>query len=331
MPHTYNNDNNNNNILLIFLLRDFSMQRIRKKNPLVKKPTTENLAAANESENMGNGCTKNVRRLNKNTVAPKHPAKFEAKFINNHVTSTPKASTNPFECDENESSNENNTPSTSVTLRQPSTRTHLSTRKLSNRSIATENPSKYKIENAKEINLAAQIDTNSIIFDKSETVCSKAPKPFVRSVSVDSASDKSVQIDSKRFSTTINRFFRSKQNSASTPNINGTENNLKLTKLYNRLSGSVQTLFQGNLSSVKKRNFSASDTNLSVNRKLNGNCRLSHQQLIDNDYCPSVLYNRKARRSSNERGADKSQIARWKDQLWMKFSRKKSDPRARKA
>lgn len=288
---------------------------------------------------MGNGCTK---RLNKNTVAPKHTPSTtpnHKSFIDNHrnhVTSTPKKrSTNPFEWDEND---EQNTPSTSIAFRckpaaKQSTLT-TNTRKLSNRSIATENPSKYNENKSKTVKVNETIDTNSIIFDKCEPIVvrPKPPKPFIRSTSIDS--DNSLQTDGRRqFSKNINRFFRSSQNLASTSN-DRPENSVSIKKIYNRFSGSVQTLFQGNMSAIRKRNFSASDTNLtnlSVNKKMNGNCRLSQQELIDNDYCPSVLYNRKVRRSSNEKPADSSQIARWKNQLWTKFSRKKMDPSSRKS
>lgn len=202
-------------------------------------------------------------------------------------------------------------------------------------------------------NLSSCIDSKSIIFDKTDSKSTIAHRPpyISRSISVDSSSDKSDEKTSegKRFATAaahLQRLFKSNQNlttSASSPTIASTAKNddrsgggggaggsLSFPKLYHRFSGSVQSLFANNLQNNRKRNLSASDTNLNrIHRRCSG---LSQQQLIDNDYCPSVFYNRKARKSYSEKNLDKTQtFSRWKNQLWLKFSRKKSNPSARKS
>lgn len=202
-------------------------------------------------------------------------------------------------------------------------------------------------------NLSSCIDTKSIIFDKTDSTSTAAQRPsrISRSISVDSSSDKSDEksSDGKRFATAaahLQRLFKSNQNLSSTAASSpspittptakhdagggGGGGSLSFPKLYHRLSGSVQSLFANNLQNNRKRNLSASDTNLNrIHRRCSG---LSQQQLIDNDYCPSVFYNRKARKSYSEKNLDKTQtFSRWKNQLWLKFSRKKSNPSARKS
>lgn len=308
----------------------FYLQRQRKRFPPPRKPIKTPIE--NTTETMGNGCSKNIRRLNKNTVAPNHiaststPVKAEyAEPIKFHRTHNLANKSNHTEV----------TPSTSTSINQRINQTTTPRLELSNHTGKTDarNPLSSSNRKSEAFDLASCIDTKSIIFDKSET---KPPiKPsFVRSASVDSSSDKSVQSSEvRKFTAHLHRLFKSNQNltnTTTTPNATHRTNdsNISFPKLYHRFSGSVQSLFSGNLNNNRKRNLSASDTNLNrINR-----CAMTQQQLIDNDYCPSVLYNRKARKSCSEKNLDKTQtFSRWKNQLWMKFSRKKSDPSARKS
>ncbi|XP_055321737.1 protein unc-13 homolog 4B isoform X2 [Sitodiplosis mosellana] len=299
-------------------------QRQRKNSPAPRIPIKT--PKENTTETMGNGCSKNVRRLNKNTVAPNHVASTSTTPIIAHYAEPIKLhSTHSLA---NKSINEV-TPSTSTstssnrrvqntTPRLELYHTHIEKTDARN----TQSSSNFDSE---AFNLASCIDTKSIIFDKSET---KATKPLcVRSSSVDSSSNKSVQrSEVNKFTAHLHRLFRSNQNLASSPTANATaknEANVSFPKLYRRFSGSVQSLFNSNLNNNRKRNLSASDTNLNrINR-----CAMTQQQLIDNDYCPSVLYNRKARKSYSEKNLEKTQtFSRWKNQLWLKFSRKRTDP-----
>lgn len=288
---------------------------------------------------MGNGCSKNVRRLNKNTVAPNQITSTSTPIIAHYAEPIKLHSAQKL-ADKSIVHNEV-TPSTSMSS-QPSRRVQNTT--TPRLELSTTHTEKTDIRNTQSsstfdseaFNIASCIDTKSIIFDKSET---KAAKPlFVRSASVDSSSDRSVQSNEvKKFTAHLHRFFRSNQNlstttaAAVTATPNATtknEGNISFPKLYHRFSGSVQSLFNSNLNSNRKRNLSASDTNLNrINR-----CAMTQQQLIDNDYCPSVLYNRKARKSYSEKNLDKTQtFSRWKNQLWLKFSRKRSNPSVRKS
>lgn len=296
----------------------FLSQRIAQRNR--KKYSAPKRFTIDENENMGNGCSKNIRRLNKSTVVPEQIA---------HSSKTiPVIPSTSSKSHFNKTSYEENLPSTSIIEPQPV----QNPSKSNTIAVSSKSPEKLKYfaNSSKASFLVATIDTNSIIFDKSEskTDLRESKPPISRSISIDSSSDKSTQSESKKFSTNIHRLFKSNQNLTQT---NGkSDSNRNLSKLYHRLSGSVQTLFKGNLNNMRKRNFSASDTNLSVN-KINDRCALSQQQLIDNDYCPSVFYNRKARKSCSERNIDKNQFMRWKNQLWMKFSRRKSQPSVRKS
>lgn len=280
---------------------------------------------------MGNGCTKNIQRLNKNSVAPNHKSNPPNTSNESHPNSTEpnlnrssttnnipkKRSTNPFEEDTSDTDSfllSDPLPSTSSALAEPSI--HSKSRTLA---------SPLSHENRTKINrLTSPIDTNSIIFDKTDKLGPKIIKSpqtprlsqFVRSSSFDSSSDKINQNEKKPFSSNIHRMFRSNMNISSITLNARNENSLKLTKLYHRLSGSVHSLFNGNLNNSRKRNLSASDTNLN---KMNGRCGMSQQQLIDNDYCPSVLYNRKERKSCNEKKKSKNPF-------WPIVFRKKSDP-----
>lgn len=288
---------------------------------------------------MGNGCSKNIRRLNKNTVAPNHVASTSTPIIAKYAEPVKFHSTQNLT---NKSIYNEVTPSTSTINQrvQNSTTPRLELFTHTGKTDA-KNPQNSSNFNSNAFDLASCIDTKSIIFDKSEI---KPRKPsFVRSASVDSSSDKSIQnSEVKKISVAhLHRLFKSNQNlttassssssSTSPPVTNATnknESNISFPKLYHRFSGSVQSLFNGNLNNNRKRNLSASDTNLNrINR-----CAMTQQQLIDNDYCPSVLYNRKARKSYSEKNLDKTQtFSRWKNQLWLKFSRKKADPSARKS
>lgn len=282
---------------------------------------------------MGNGCTKNIQRLKQNSIAPNHKSNPQITSNVSHPNSTKpnlnrsstthdipkKRSTNPFEEDTSDTDSfilSDPLPSTSCAPAEPSI--HSKSRTLA---------APLSHEHRTKINrLASPIDTNSIIFDKTDKLGAKIIKSpqtprlsqFVRSCSFDSSSDKIHQNEKKPFSSNIHRMFRSNMNISSITLSAKNENSLKLTKLYHRLSGSVHSLFNGNLNNNRKRNLSASDTNLNVN-KMNGRCAMSQQQLIDNDYCPSVLYNRKERKSCNEK-------KKAKNPFWPIVFRKKSDP-----
>lgn len=270
---------------------------------------------------MGNGCSKNIRRLNKNTIAPNPvttatPSPAIINYGEKKYHSIQNISTKPIQ---NES-----IPSTS-TLQNSMARREIQTNSISK--TDTRNTQRSSNVDSDVFNLDTH-DTHSIIFDKIESKSSR--QPFKRSISIDSSSDRSVQSETKKFTAHLHRLFKSNQNLTSTNCATPkTENNsISFPKLYHRFSGSLQTLFNGNLNNNRKRNLSASDTNLNrINR-----CAMSQQQLIDNDYCPSVLYNRKARKSYSEKNLDKTQtFSRWKNQLWLKFSRKKTNPSARKS
>lgn len=274
---------------------------------------------------MGNGCSKNIRRLNKNTVAPNDVATTSTSI--NAIYAQPSKFHRTKNVTNKNGSNEciasTSTANTRLSLapKLPSDAKTDTTRCTN----STNSPSKFDSE---AFDLASRIDTQSIIFDKSEV--NREKPPYSRSLSVDSSSNKSVQsVEVNKFTAHLHRLFKSNQNLASSTKATAkTDSNTTFPKLYHRFSGSVQSLFGGNLINNRKRNLSASDTNLNrINRSV-----LSQQQLIDNDYCPSVFYNRKARKSSCEKQLDAGQtFSRLKNQLWLKFSRKKSDPSARKS
>lgn len=279
---------------------------------------------------MGNGCSKNIRRLNKNTVAPNQvlnpPSPINvssnAEPIKCRVTQTFTHQPNRIEI-----APVDNKSATTSRLQTTSRHNNLATSSIGKTDVR-HSCSSSNVD-ADVFNFSSDIDAQSIIFDRNEP---KSTKPsFTHSISVDSSSYKSVKsAEAKRFSLYLNRLFKSNQNLTNTSNATTKhERNRSFPKLYHRLSGSVQSLFTGNLNSNRKRNLSASDTNLN---RINPRAALTQQQLIDNDYCPSVLYNRKARKSYSERNLDKTQtFSRWKNQLWLKFSRKKSNPTARKS
>lgn len=290
---------------------------------------------------MGNGCSK---RLNKTapssnrvidststplTITPVQPDKIQ------HTRSNAPTHSNRIEIGPAD-----RTPSTSSRLETTSRfqSTHVVAATSSNPFDQTDDarsPGRSSVFDSDAFNLSSCIDTTSIIFDKTEPNVKKPS--FTRSISVDSSSDKSEKSsESRRFSIQLHRLFKSNQNlttapspSSSSPTPKTDNANINIPKLYHRLSGSVQSLFNSNLSGIRKRNLSASDTNLNRIRSRGG---LSQQQLIDNDYCPSVLYNRNARKSYSEKNLDKTRtFSRWKNQLWLKFSRKRTSPSARKS
>lgn len=262
---------------------------------------------------MGNGCTKNIRTLNRNTVVPADVSKPATPIVVSQVE--------PIRINVTQSATRRN----SIDI-GPSTSSNRNVRQTSmyrtlNHSAKTDTRNTLSSSNFHTDNS----DITSIIFDKIEP---KTVKPYVaRSISIDSQSDrsaKSAEIKVNRFSTPLQRLFKSNQNlTTTTAPVTKSEN---VPKFYHRFSVSMQTLFNGNLSNNRKRNLSASDTSL------NKRFALSHQELIDNDYCPSVMYNRKARKSHNVKNVDKSQtFSRWTNQLLQKFTRRKSDPKARKS
>lgn len=162
------------------------------------------------------------------------------------------------------------------------------------------------------------IDENSILSDANDTprcsVTNLKPRPsFVRSASVDSATTDAI----------IRR--------ESVDDVQVKNENRNLSKLYRQISGSVQSLFQTNLNFNKKRQLSASDTNLNVCvQPKNNHLLLSQQQLIDSNYCPSVLYSRKSRKATSESNLGKIHtFHRWKNHLWLRMMRKKSDTSVR--
>lgn len=321
---------------------------------------------------MGNGCTRNLRRLNKSGVAPNPSSHSDGGSDN---TSLPKIIpanppddsdksphlVAPNHIDTNRRPNcieigpgESHKPFSGSRLQlassshheMPSTSQIGKTDQHNLRNTFYSSSSRASTFDSDAFNLSSCIDTKSIIFDKTESATTaRPPSHIARSMSVDSSSDKSDEksSDGKRFTAAaghLQRLFKSNQNlttltspPTTTPPAATVKNgggSLSFPKLYHRFSGSVQSLFGSNLQSNRKRNLSASDTNLNrINRRCNG---LSQQQLIDNDYCPSVFYNRKARKSYSEKNLDKTQtFSRWKNQLWLKFSRKKSNPSARKS
>lgn len=283
---------------------------------------------------MGHGCTKNIQRVNKTSVAPNH--KTNSQFTSN--TSHPKltkpnlnrssttnnipkkCNTNPFEEDTSETDSfilSDPLPSTSCASDEPQiySKSRTLAARLSHINRTNENRS------------TSPIDINSIIFDKTDKFGPKTIQStqtprlsqFVRSCGFNSSNNKIIQNEKKPFSSSIHRMFRSNVNISSITLSAKNENSLKLTKLYNRWSRSVHSLFDGNLNNNRKRNLSTSDTNLNVN-KMNGRCgAMSQQQLIDNNYCPSVLYNRKERKSSTEK-------KKTKNPFWLIVFRKKSNP-----
>lgn len=147
-----------------------------------------------------------------------------------------------------------------------------------------------------------------------------------RSSSVDSANESNEieeNVNKKFFS--VNRMFRSSQNLLNDKDVDCKQKGKsELSKFCHRLSGSVHSLFQS-------RPLSASDTNLSIRKK--NNQVMTQQQLIDQDYCPSVIYNRKQRHSMDtmDKIGEKSlTFNRIKNNLFSRFARKQSNINSRK-
>lgn len=303
---------------------------------------------------MGIDCSKNVPKINRNTVAPKPNRAPQPPQTKNSTTTIAHGVAPPSPRKKPPAPQ----PKHPVTNIKPSTKPVNNIKPHTNPVNNIKSPIKPVPNDIKILDrsstptfIIAPIDTNSIIFDRSDENLNASGKrhtatkrpPISRSSSVDSSSDRSVHSEPKLSIRNLNRFFKSNINLTAS-NASSSDNNLNFMRFYHRLSDGVQTLFNGNLSAVRKRNMSASDTNLSVPYRRSGGgggvnsrsgtnrgCMLSQQQLIDNDYCPSVLYNRKARKSCSDRDIDKSQtFQRWKQQIWMKFSRRKQQTSTRK-
>lgn len=346
-------------------------QRAARKRfpPSHKKPPRKSIEQTS-AQIMGNGCSRNLRRLNKSGVAPSSngddddddnaspkPNPFDEPdkihVIANKISGNHRS--NCIEIGPGESHKSNSGSGSRLQIASTSHHEMPSNpigktdhNNMQNTFCGSSSASNFESDAFN----SSCIDTKSIIFDRIESNAAAAtparPAPYiVRSMSVDSSSDKSEEktSDSKRFAaaaTHLQRLFKSNQNlttlaSSASPSPTTTSStgkngagSLSFPKLYHRFSGSVQSLFASNLQNNRKRNLSASDTNLN---RINGRCSgFSQQQLIDNDYCPSVFYNRKARKSYSEKNLDKAQtFSRWKNQLWLKFSRKKTNPSARKS
>lgn len=354
------------------MLQQQRTARKRFPSPLKKPPkksteqTTTTSTSTTNTQIMGNGCSKNLRRLNKSGVAPNDSGSGSpsSSLSPKIVTANPAENVHKSHVIQNKANcieigpGEHRKSSFSVNGSSnrlqiaPSHHELPSTSKIGktdNNGVRNAFVSRGSSNFDSDVfNLSSCIDTKSIIFDKTDSKSTSAHRPpyITRSISVDSSSDKSDEKNSegKRFAAAaahLQRLFKSNQNlttSTSSPTITSAAKNeggggggsLSFPKLYHRFSGSVQSLFANNLQNNRKRNLSASDTNLNrIHRRCSG---LSQQQLIDNDYCPSVFYNRKARKSYSEKNLDKTQtFSRWKNQLWLKFSRKKSNPSARKS
>lgn len=266
---------------------------------------------------MGNGCTKNIRVLNKNSVTPNDAIKSSTPFTISHVQ--------PIKINVTQSATATKPNSIEDIPSTSSVNGNSQMLQTFNHSTKTD---EWNLNSSSHFNINP--DVTSIIFDKIEST--PVNPSFIRSVSVDSQisrSVKSAEIKVNRFSTPLHRLFKSNQNllaTTTTTTTNVVKKSENTPKFYHRFSTSMQSLFSGNLSNNRKRNLSASDTSL------NKRYVMSQQQLIDNDYCPSVLFNRKARKSNNVKNMDKTQsFSRWTNQLLQKFSRKKNDPKARKS
>lgn len=266
------------------------------------RPQTEYFASevdtCSDDLNMGNGCSYgNFRRRRHNAIAPRHPTKLHEIAIGDATTKSqfllapkpPRLSTTRGEFPKR--------------IGSPKSIDELVHVRAAAAPVPVTLPDMH--------NRNSLIDENSILSDTNDTPrCSvtkvKPPlPPFVRSTSVDSATTESVD------------------------DIRGKGENRNLSKLYRQISGSVQSLFQTNLSFSKKRQLSASDTNLNVCGKSispNNRLLLSQQQLVDSNYCPSVLYGRKSRNATSELNLGKTQtFNRWKNHLWLRVTRRKSD------
>lgn len=253
--------------------------------------------------NMGNGCSYgNFRRRRNNAIAPsRHTTKFPSIVIGDTATST----------------TESQFMLAAKPRRLSTTRAEFSKQIANPKSIdgilyvrAAVTPTPAIFDTPNRISL---IDENSILSDTNDAPSgsvAKARPSFVRSASVDSATTETPCIRRE-----------------SVDDIQLKNDNRHLSRLYQQISGSVQSLFQTNLNLSKKRQFSASDTNLNVCGKPKHNrLLLSQQQLVDSNYCPSVLYSRKSRNATSELNLGKIQtFSRWKNHLWLRVTRKKSE------
>lgn len=268
---------------------------------------------------MGNGCTKNIR---KSSVAPDDAGKSSTKIVPSFIEPikinvAQSATTKPSivaEC----------VPSTSGDRRSPQNKSIFQTSNYfdKNNSRDTNGSSNLYIDNP---------EVTSIMFDKVEPSPPTLPQlngqpHFGRSISIDGRCDKSAKnsdAKQRRFSTSLHKIFKSNQNLATV--IQPVNKSESASKFYHRFSSSMQSLFNSNLNANRRRNLSASDTSL------NKRSAMTQQQLIDNNYCPSVIFSRRARKSSNPKTSDKTQtFSRW-NQLFQMFSRKKTPKEARKS
>lgn len=257
---------------------------------------------------MGNGCSSgNFRRRRHNAIAPRHPTKSHDISSIGDATSTSQFS-----------------------LAQKPRRLSTTRIEFPRRIDATKpivgvvqvRPAATPVPVTVTHKSNSLIDENSILSNVNDTpTCSELrvkplplPSPrYGRSASVDGgASDASTVRES-------------------VDDVQVKSENRNFSKLYRQISGSVQSLFPSNLNFTKKRQLSASDTSLNVGIKpKNNRLLLSQQQLVDSNYCPSVLYSRKSRKATSELNLGKIHtFNRWKNHLWLRVTRKKSDTNVR--
>lgn len=276
--------------------------RINSQNHINRtRPQTEYIASAVEDLNMGNGCSYgNFRQRRHNAIAPRHPTKLHDIAIGDATTKSQfSLATKP--------------PRLSTTRGEFPKRIGCP-KPIDGLVHVVHAAAPVPVKHPDTHNRNSLIDENSILSDTNDTPrCSITKvKPFVRSTSVDSATTEAIIGDHD-----------------AVDDMHVKNENRHLSKLYRQISGSVQSLFQTNLSFSKKRQLSASDTNLNVcgaTKNRNNRLLLSQQQLVDSNYCPSVLYSRKSRNATSELNSGKTQtFNRWKNHLWLRVTRRKSD------
>lgn len=261
---------------------------------------------------MGNGCSSGgFRRRRHNAIAPRHPTKLHEISIGDATTK-------------------------SQFSLAPKPRRLSTTRDEFPKRIGTPKA----IDGVMQVRAAATpvpvtiahnrnslIDENSILSDVNDlprvSVTRVKPPPPAPPVLARPRYGRSASVDSDKTDVIIRH--------ESVDDVQVKNENRNLSKLYRQISGSVQSLFQTNLSFNKKRQLSASDTNLNVCTKpKNNRLLLSQQQLVDSNYCPSVLYSRKSRKATSELNLGKIHtFNRWKNHLWLRVTRRKSDTNVR--
>lgn len=260
---------------------------------------------------MGNGCSD--CKVGKYSVRPLQDAQVQT----SPVTGQSPAKNLPAPENRNRTSLRKNVHE--ITLSSAST----------DRKVFSSIPTIAEVEPAACIDLpSTSINRNSILFGDRDSPPLSIRPTLMRSISTDETKSSTTKPStSKRFSVNLNRLqlFKSSPNvSDEVKSVREKANEKSLSKLYTRFSGSVQTIFQSkDTNGRRRRQLSASDTDLSA---CGSHAQvLSQQQLIDRDYCPSVIYNRKARRC-NEQNTDKSQtFVRWKNQILSRLSRKRTE------